>query len=89
MPVYQYEHPVTKEVFEDLRPIKNRHKPFIAPDGVKCPRIVVPTDLGYCGRAEKEREVFELDPGYVKKCRPKFVKYRDGHREKYDPGKHF
>ncbi len=41
----------------------------------------------YGGRSD--REVFQKDPDYVKKLRPKYVKFRDGHRERYDPQKHF
>ena len=85
MPIYLYQHPKTKKIFEALRLIKNRNKSFYAPDGVKCKRVT-------CNKFSdwrKHREVFELDPAYVKKCRPKYVKFRDGHREKYDPQKHF
>jgi hypothetical protein len=88
MPIYQYKHPDTEEIFEEIRKIKDRDKPFIAEDGVKCPRLEIPLDIGYCGRSEKDREVFEIDSEYTKKCNPKYVKFRDGHREKYDPSKH-
>lgn len=86
MPIYEYQHPDTKEIFSELRKIKDRDKPFIAPDGKECERLLFPTKLGYCGKGD--REVFEVDPGYVKKCRPKYVEFRDGHKEKYDPTKH-
>jgi hypothetical protein len=36
----------------------------------------------------KNREVFQADSDYVKKCKPKYVKFQDGHRERYDPTKH-
>jgi len=36
----------------------------------------------------KDREVFEADANYVKSVNPRYVKFQDGHREKYDPGKH-
>ena len=85
-PIYEYEHPETGEIFEDIRLVKNRKKPFVAPDGVKCPRREVPAAFtGWKG----DREVFEMDKGhYVKEMKPKYVKFRDGHRELYDPTKH-
>ena len=35
-----------------------------------------------------QRECFEADPDYVKKMNPKYVQYQDGHKERYDPGRH-
>jgi len=86
MPIYEYKHPETEEIFQELRQIPERDKPYISADGKKCKRLLFPTTLGYCGKGD--REVFELDPGYVKKCRPKFIRYRDKHIEKFDPTKH-
>jgi len=60
-------------------------KPFHAPDGVKCKRILVPTSLR-CWRTD--RESFEADSAFVKQTKPKYIKFRDGHRERYDPTKH-
>lgn len=37
----------------------------------------------------KNREVWEADPGYVKKCNPKYIQFQDGHKERYNPSKHF
>lgn len=84
MPIYEYEHPETGEVFEDLRSYKNRDKPFIAPDGVECKRKEVSSFSGWKG----DREVFEVDRDYAKKLKPKYVRFKDGHRERYDPTKH-
>ena len=85
MPIYQFIHPETKEIFEEIRSFKNIDKLFIALDGVKCERIVIPTRLTIIN---KNAEVFEKDPAFVKKCKPKYVKFKDGHKEKYDPTKH-
>ncbi len=83
MPIYVYQHPDTKEIFEILRSFKDCDKPFFAPDGTKCEkRISIFT--GY----KKDREVFEVDPAYVKQMNPKRIKFRDGHVEKYDSTKH-
>jgi len=85
MPIYEYEHPETGEIFDDIRPAKDRAKPFIAPDGVACPKRDVPSKFaGWKGN----REVFEADRDLVKKTKPKYVKFKDGHRERYDPTKH-
>jgi len=85
MPIYEFEHPETGEIFDDMRSIKNRNKPFIAPDGVKCKRQEVPSQFaGWKGN----REVFEVDRDLVKQNKPKYVKFQDGHRERYDPTKH-
>jgi len=86
MPIYEYKHPKTEEIFQALRSITDRDKIYISPDGQECKRLLFPTTLGFCGKGD--REVFELDPSHVKKCNPKFIRYRDGHRERFDPTKH-
>jgi len=83
LPIYCFKHPETKEIFEVLRPMKDSDKPYIATDGVKCERVIT-NFAGWKG----DREAFELDPDYVKKLNPKSVRFRDGHREKYDSSKH-
>jgi len=98
MPLYHYKHPRTNEVFEEFRQVNNRNKKFIAPDGVKCERIYYnynEIDIRKnirknirTSRAGEKLEVFQADPLYVKKCRPKTIKFRDGHVERYDPTKH-
>ena len=85
MPIYQYKHPDTGEIFEEIRPFRKMDKPFVAPDGKKCKRIFcVENIVGWNGN----REVFEADPGYIKKCNPKYVQFQDGHKERYDSTKH-
>jgi len=83
MPIYCYQHPKTKEEFEVFRKMKDSNKPFYAPDGVKCKKLI-----STFGGWREGREVFELDPDYVKRNNPKKVKYRDGHSERYDPTRH-
>lgn len=83
MPVYIYKHPQTNEIFEVIRRMSESDLPFFAPDGVECKKMITS-----CGGWKKNKEVFEADPGYVKKCNPKKIRYRDGHIEKYDPTKH-
>jgi len=85
MPIYQFKHPETEEIFEEMRSFKDMKKTFIAPDGVKCERIKVPKSVkGW----RSDREAFEADPHFVKQTNPKYIKFKDGHREKYDPTKH-
>jgi predicted nucleic acid-binding Zn ribbon protein len=83
VPIYEFEHPETGEIFEEMRKMKDADKPFVAPDGTVCKRIV----SNFMGKKAKN-EVFEEDGAYVKSCRPKYVKFRDGHRERYDPTRH-
>lgn len=85
IPIYEYLHPETGEIFDDLRSYKDANKPFIAPDGVKCIRQEIPSRFGGW---KEGREVFELDSDFAKKIKPKYVKFRDGHRERYDSTKH-
>jgi 23S rRNA maturation-related 3'-5' exoribonuclease YhaM len=37
---------------------------------------------------DKNAEVWEKDPSYVKKLNPKYVRRRDGVKERYDPTRH-
>ena len=89
MPIYEYENPNTGEVYEELRSISDRDKPYYNADGIECKRREIPSNVGYCGLSEGQREVFQLDSNYAKSVNPKYVKFRDGHRERYDPTKHF
>jgi hypothetical protein len=86
MPIYSYKNPKNGEVFDEIRNMKDYDKPFILEDGTVCDRIYFSEQN--LTVIDKNREVFEVDPGYVKKCKPKYVKFRDGHREKYDPNRH-
>ena len=94
MPIYIYKHPETDEVFEVLRSMSQSEKQYEAPDGVMCDRIFhnpnfnKDKDWMRTSRAGEKLEIFQHDPSYVKKMRPKYVKFRDGHRERYDPTKH-
>ena len=83
MAIYCYRHPITGEVFEEIRSMKDSDKPFFACDGIECEKIISNFSGG-----KGDKEVFEADPYYVKSCKPKYVKFRDGHREKYDSTKH-
>jgi hypothetical protein len=84
-PIYEFKHPVTGEIFEELRAMIDMDKPYIAPDNAICERIFPSSLNGW----KIGKEVFEADRDFVKKCNPKYVKYRDGHKERYDPTKHF
>ena len=93
MPIYVYQHPKTKEEFDVVKSMKDRDEPFEAPDGELCERVLFPAARKSkpgerSSRAGKKMECFEADPEYTKAIKPKFVKFRDGHRERYDPTKH-
>jgi len=84
MPVYLFEHPDTEELFEELRLLSEIDKPFYAPDGELCRRVIGAS----VGLVNKNAEVWQKDPAYVKQLNPKYVKTRSGHRIRYDPTKH-
>lgn len=89
MPIYVYLHPVTGEEIEVLVSFTDIDVPYKAPDGTKCIRVQFPSSIaGKTGVIDKNAEVWEKDPSYVKKLAPKFVKRRDGVKEKYDPNRH-
>lgn len=94
---YWYKHPKTGEMISDQRMIGYEEKPLFI-KGVKCelvrdykpPVKEEDTSIGFPGRMYKDgqRECFQADPQYVKKCNPKNIRFQDGHIERYDSGKH-
>lgn len=40
--VYRYQHPITEEIFEEVREFNDRDRCYVAPDGAKCPRKLNP-----------------------------------------------
>ena len=53
------------------------------------PPTIPDTRSGRRARLVKGKpECFEADPDYVRSANPKYVKFNDGHRERYDPNKH-
>lgn len=90
-PIYTYKHPKTEKIFEEIRNFKDCDKPFVLEDGTKCERVLFPKLInGPKGPAiiDINREVFQADSDLVKKTKPKYIRFNDGHREKYDPTKH-
>jgi len=85
MPLYDYKNPKNNKIFTELRKVKDWNKPYILKDGTKCERVF---SYGNIGIVNKNAEVFEKDSEYVKKIKPKNIKFNDGHIEKYDPRKH-
>ena len=65
--------------------MKDRGKMYVAPDGEKCKRVLF--DGAPAGWV-LGREGFEQDPDFYKKMKPKKVRYRDGHKEFFDPTRH-
>ena len=90
---FYYKHPKTGKIYSDQRMMGFENVPYKASDGVECELLkdysppVKAKNPGLC-IIDKNAEVFEKDAAYVKECNPKYVKYRDGHREKYDSTKH-
>lgn len=85
MPIYTYKNPKTGEEFDEIVPFSQGDKPLILDDGTVCERIFSITGLGII---DNNAEVFKKDAAFVKKCNPKYIRLRNGHREKYDPTKH-
>lgn len=88
---YYYKHPETGKMYSDQRLEGFQERPLII-NGIKCeyvPDYVPPkNDNMIFGIIDKNAEVFQKDPDYVRKCNPKYVTFRDGHKERYDPQKH-
>lgn len=57
--------------------------PFYAPDGTLCNRKISSFYI-----IDKNEEVFQKDEDYTKLTNPKYVKFKDGHKEKYNPSRH-
>lgn len=88
MPIYSYEHPKTGEIFEEIRTFEDCNKSFILDDGTICERVLFPKTTTGPVIIDINREVFQADSDLVKKMKPKYIRFQDGHRERYDPGKH-
>jgi hypothetical protein len=88
--IFYYKHPKTGKIVERNLPItENQEESIILEDGTICkyvPWYVI--EKGKIGIIDKNAEVWEKDPDYVRKLNPKFVRRRDGVREKFDPNKH-
>jgi len=89
MPLYKYKNPKTGEEFEEFRSISKSKKPFILEDGTEC-QFVEQVSLGIGTiMTKKNKEVFEFDADYTRLTNPKYIRFQDGHRERYDPTKHW
>ena len=90
---FWYKHPETGEMHSDQRMVGYETKPLIV-KGVECELVpdyappVKEHDKRNLVIIDKNREAFQADPDYVKKMRPKYIRFQDGHRERYDPTKH-
>lgn len=90
---FWYRHPKTGEMFSDQRMVGYESNPLVV-RGDKCELVKdyfppkKESNKRNLAIINKNREVFQADPDYVKKCKPKYVRFQDGHREKYDPTKH-
>ena len=86
--IYKFKHPKTHEFFFEFRNVEEANKEFKAPDGVVCIPLGLNAIKKKSGVVVNGKEGFEKHPDYYKEMSPKFVKYRDGHKEIYDPTKH-
>ncbi len=88
--IYHYRNPKTGEILEKILPIsEDPTKPIVMDDGSVWEYVPwYLLEKGRIGIIDKNAEVWEKDADYVKKMNPKFVRRRDGVREKYDPTRH-
>jgi len=86
--IYKFKHPKTCEIFSDFRNVENADDEFKAPDGIVCEPHGLHMIKKKSGVVVNGKEGFEKHPDYYKEMNPKFVKYRDGHKERYDPTRH-
>jgi len=87
MPLFSYKNPLTGEIFDEIRNFSDSDKPFILEDGTVCDKIPF-FNSSPPGLVNVNAEVWQKDPDYIKKMRPKYLRTRSGHRVKYDPTKH-
>jgi hypothetical protein len=87
-PIYSYKNPKTGEIFDEIRLMKDSNIPFVLDDGTECERVLFPSFTKGPAIIDVKREVFQADPELVKKTNPKYVRFKDGHKERYDPTKH-
>ena len=91
---FWYKHPETGEMHSDQRMMGYEKRPLIV-KGVKCDLVKgyePPTGKKVKMRVaiiDKNAEVFERDADFVRKVNPKYVKFQDGHKERYNPNKHY
>jgi len=86
--IYKFKHPKTHEIFSDFRDVKRANDEFKSPDGIVCEPVGQNMSSNKSGVVVNGKEGFEKHPDYYKEMKPKYVKYRDGHREIFDPTKH-
>ena len=90
---FYYKHPKTGEIFSDQRMMGYETRAYKTSDGEECELVPdyeppVKNTKNQIGIIDKNAEIFEKDAAYVKECNPKYIKFNDGHRERYDPTKH-
>ena len=90
---YYYKHPKTGQIFSDQRMSNFKEKPYISSDGVECELLegYIPPPKEFNDKVciiDKNAEVFKKDPDYCKKLKPKYIQFKDGHKERYDPTRH-
>jgi hypothetical protein len=92
---YYYKHPISGEIFSDQRFEESKDVPYKSADGEICERIEKPLKLDESDSQvniliiNKNGEVFERFPEEVRAANPKYIEFRDGHKERYDPSRHF
>ena len=92
---YYYKHPKTGKIYSEQR-MKGFEKVPYKKDGVECellPDYIPPQkehkNLGVIQIFKNgQRNIWEADSQYLRKCNPKYVVTKEGRKVRYDPGKH-
>lgn len=69
MPNYEFKHPKTGKIFEDIRTFSRADDPFVAPDGVVCVRCTVPSSFMFNMGEEKPDRYERKEVDHQKKVK--------------------
>lgn len=81
MPIYEFKNTNTGEVFEEIRKVSERNKPFKDPKTGQLCELQI-SELGLTGLGSQE--VYNTHSDYCKKAKPKFIKKKNGERVKFE-----
>ncbi len=79
--IYRYFNPVTKKQFQVTKPM-SQYDTNQYQDGVLCQKVVTG-----CAIMNKNAQIYDTHPSFLKKSNPKFVRKKDGSRQKFNVNK--
>jgi hypothetical protein len=71
MPIFEYQHPVTGEIYEKFRPAKDYKKNLKLPDGTVCKRVIISSGVQFMdqSRVRPNTGNAKMDREYMKKVK--------------------